>query len=211
MSIRSTLNGSLLQMMRCAVEITSCVNTKTVIIIFNLSGSENIYLVFVNYHNKSQVKEESHDFWTASTVFPIMNLVKTLNQPLWRRFLFIPTSTLLFSVRVHIRMLANHWEINHKAFQFSIIIIIIIIVILFVVPIGRLCGFSPSESCTSLHDFRTQRCFQNSHRTTDSIHVRIFGDDYISQSCEYVGVRIKCRMCADFHVNHHTVSPHPSH
>ena len=79
-------------------------------------------------------------------------------------------------------MLDNHWEINHKAFQCSIIIII-----LFVVPIGRLCGFSPSESCTSLHDFRTQRCFQNSHRTTDSIHVRIFGADYILRVVNMLG------------------------
>ena len=59
------------------------VNTKTVIIRFNLSGSENIYLAFVNYHNKSQqVKEKSNDFCAASTVFPIMNLVKNMNQPL---------------------------------------------------------------------------------------------------------------------------------
>lgn len=36
------------------------VNTKTVIIRFNLSGSENIYLAFVNYHNKSQQVKENN-------------------------------------------------------------------------------------------------------------------------------------------------------
>lgn len=40
--------------------------------------------------------------------------------------------------------------------------------------IGRLYWLSSSESCASLHDSWTKRCFQSINWTTDTLHVRIY-------------------------------------
>lgn len=42
------------------------------------------------------------------------------------------------------------------------------------ISIGRLYWLSSSESCASLHDSWTKRCFQSINWTTDTLHVRIY-------------------------------------